>query len=358
MKTPLFYHNKPVFGLDIGSKTVKVMQLRAGKKKATVQAFGSIKSEDTFMKNGIITDVAKAAKTVDSLLADNLFGTITTDRVVMCVSVSHVFTRVLTLPNMSKRDLDNAVQLEVQQSVPIPFKELYYDYETTDIGDPENMLVRMVAVQRSIVDSYVAVCELLKLDLCLVQTNIRADARLCMSYEHIEGNSPYFIVDVGSDSIDIGLLDETLRVTGTVDEGGDSLTNSIAKKLNVSHEKAHGIKITHGLNAGKDQATIKAAVDPILDKVTVEIKRMLKFYQDRIKEGAEVNQIIIVGGGANMPGLGDYLTNATRISARVSSPWGKRISFGKLEPPEHTDLPRFLTAAGLALAHDDEVVSL
>jgi hypothetical protein len=47
-----------------------------------------------------------------------------------------------------------------------------------------------------------------------------------------------------------------------------------------------------------------------------------------------------------------------RIASRVSSPWGSHISFGKLEPPEYADLPRFLTCAGLALAQDDEVMGL
>jgi Tfp pilus assembly PilM family ATPase len=92
--------------------------------------------------------------------------------------------------------------------------------------------------------------------------------------------------------------------------------------------------------------------------VVKEIKRMNRFYEERVQEGVATSQILIVGGGANMPGLGDYLTNATRIACRVASPWGQHISFGKLEPPEHADLPRFLTCAGLALAQDDQVVGL
>lgn len=347
-----------MFGLDLGSQTVKAMQLQQRSKTAEVKAYGSIQTKEVFMKDGVITNIAKAAESIDDLLANKLSGSLTTNRVVMSVSVSRVFTRVLTLPVMSKRELDSAMQLEVEQSVPISSKELYYDYETTDIGDPENSLVRIVAVPRKIIDSYTAVCDLLGLDLALIQTNIRADAQLCMNYDDLVDDNPYFIVDVGGDSIDIGLLDETLRLTGTVDEGGNSLTKSIAKQLGVTHTKAHAIKVAKGLGPGEHQAKILSAVNPILQKVSVEIKRMTRFYQERIKEGAEISQIIIVGGGANMPGLGDYLTNATRIPTKVSSPWGNRITFGKLEPPEHIDLPRFLTSAGLALAADYEALGL
>jgi type IV pilus assembly protein PilM len=355
MKTQLFYHKKPMFGLDIGSQTVKFLQLEVHGRKAQVCAYGSVATEEKIMKDGVIVNIPKAAEQVDSLLAEHAKGTLTTNRVVMSIPVAHVFTRVLSLPTMSKKELDNAVQLEVEQSVPVPSKDLYYDYEVMETSDSENMLVRMVASPRQIVDSYVAVCDLLGLDLALVQTNIRADAQLCMLYEDMTPGSPYIIVDVGGDSIDVGILDETLRVTGTVEEGGNSLTEAIAQQLHISHAKAQSTKVTKGIAAGPQQEKIKAAVSPILDKVIVEIKRMIRFYEERIQDGADISQILIVGGGANMPGLGDYLTDATHIATRVSSPWGTHISFGKLEPPEHADLPRFLTCAGLALAPDEEV---
>lgn len=358
MKAPLFYHKRPLFGLDIGSQTVKFLQLQARKDKATVLAYGGVATDDKIMKDGVITNIPQAAKLVDNMLANNCKGTLTTNRVVMSIPVSHVYTRVLTMPAMSRKELDSAVQLEVEQAVPVAVKNLYFDYEVTDTGDINNMLVRMVAAPRDIIDSYTAVCDTLGLDLALVQTNIRADAQLCSAYEYTSAESGYLIVDVGGNSIDIGILDTTLRVTGTVDKGGNNFTDAIARELNISRSKAHTLKVTKGIAAGKHQEKVLTAVTPILDEVVKEIKRMNRFYSERIQEGSVPSQILIVGGGANMPGLGDYLTNATRIACRVSSPWGSHISFGKLEPPEHVDLPRYLTCAGLALAKDEQVVGI
>lgn len=356
MKAPLFYHKRPMFGLDIGSQTVKFLQLDSHGDHATVISYGSVATDEKIMKDGVITNIPQAAEMVDDLLANHRKGELTTNRVVMSIPVSHVYTRVLTMPIMSKKELDDAVQLEVEQAVPIPTKNLYFDYEVTDTGDTENMLVRMVAAPREIIDSYTAVCDALGLDLALVQTNIRADAQLCGLYEDTSSDHPYVIVDVGGNSIDVGILDSTLRVTGTVDKGGNDFTDAIAKELKVARPKAHNIKVTKGIAAGKQQDKVLAAVAPILDEVVKEIMRMNRFYEERVQEGLATSQILIVGGGANMPGLGDYLTNATRIACRVSSPWGSHISFGKLEPPEHADLPRFLTCAGLALAQDEQVV--
>jgi len=358
MKTQIFYHKRPMFGLDIGSQTIKFLQLDAHQNKASVKAYGSIATDQKIMKSGVVTNVSKAAELVDSLLSKHCKGALTTNRVVMSIPVSHVFTRVLSLPIMSKKELDSAMQIEVEQSVPIAAKNLYFDYETTNSGDSGDVLVRLVAAPRAIVDSYVDVCDLLGLDIALIQTNIRADAQLCMRYEDLTPNSPYIIIDVGGDSIDVGILDATLRVTGTVEEGGNSLTEAIARELHVSQVKANAVKVKQGLNSGAQQDKIKKAVKPILDKVLLEIRRMIRFYKERVREDCEITQILIVGGGANMPGLGDYLTNDTRIPSRVSSPWGSHISFNKIEPPEHVNLPRFLTCAGLALAKEDEALSL
>lgn len=346
-----------MFGLDIGSQTVKFIQLDPHTKHATVKAYGSIATDEKIMQDGVIQDVDKAAKLVDTLLDKNVVGKLSTNRVVMSVPVSHVFTRVVSLPLMSRKEFDSAIQLEIEESVPVPLKDLYYDYEMNETKGSDSFLVRMVAAPRGIIDSYSSVCDMLGLDLSLVQTNIKADAQLCMSYEDLDPNSPYIIIDVGGDSIDVGILDSTLRVTGTVEEGGNSLTAAIAKELHISQKKANDIKVVKGISASKQQKQILKAVSPILDKVITEIKRMMRFYEERVQNDKTVSQILIVGGGANMPGLGDYLTNATHIATRVSSPWGGHITFGKIEPPEHADLPRFLTCAGLAMASDEEALN-
>lgn len=95
MKTPLFYHKQPMFGLDIGSQSIKVMQLTQKQNHAIVQAYGSAKSDVKIMHDGVITNIPEAAKAIDELLANKLLGKLTTNRVVMGIPVSHVYTRVL-----------------------------------------------------------------------------------------------------------------------------------------------------------------------------------------------------------------------------------------------------------------------
>lgn len=358
MKIPSFYHKKPIFGLDIGSESIKMMQLERKPKKSFVKAFGMISSSSKLIKEGVIVEPAKAAEMVDQLLSSNLHGQLTTNRVAMCVPAGHVFTRVLNLPSLSKNEMRDAVRLEVEQSIPMSTKDIYYHFEATPTADGSQQLIRLEAVPKKIIDSYVEMCDQLGLFLVLIQTNIRADAQLCREYEQVDSSKPYIIIDIGSETIDVGLLDSTLRVTGTVEYGGNSLTKAIASKLKLDQAKAQFIKVNRGLGPHPQQKEVLEAVKPILDEVENEVRRLVRFYSERINKDASISQVLVVGGGANMPGLAEYLTNAMHATVRISSPWISNISFGKLIPPNKTDLPRFLSCAGLALSTESEVTRI
>lgn len=71
--------------------------------KAAIKAYGSVATDQKIMKGGVITNIPEAARLIDRLLAENTSGKLTTNRVVMSIPVAHVYTRVLSLPVMSKR---------------------------------------------------------------------------------------------------------------------------------------------------------------------------------------------------------------------------------------------------------------
>jgi type IV pilus assembly protein PilM len=81
---------------------------------------------------------------------------------------------------------------------------------------------------------------------------------------------------------------------------------------------------------------------------------MDRFYQDRSSSHKKIEQVIILGGGANMPGLADYLTDQIRIPARMCNPW-LNLKFGKLQPPHQLEKTLYATAAGLALITPKEI---
>ena len=79
----------------------------------------------------------------------------------------------------------------------------------------------------------------------------------------------------------------------------------------------------------------------------------MRYYEERIK-GMKVEQLIIVGGGSNIPGIGEFFTNNLVIPARVASPW-QSLNFGKLPQPAKQLKPRYITVAGIASLTKEEI---
>ena len=121
----------------------------------------------------------------------------------------------------------------------------------------------------------------------------------------------------------------------------------IAKKLDVPLENAHQLKVLNGLNAGPRQTKIVGALEPSLKRIATEIRKVIRYYSERLNENYKLEQVLIVGGGSNVPGIGDFFTNELFMPARVASPWQK-LDFGKLAQPNKQFRPRYISVAGLA----------
>lgn len=351
MKTGIFYKDKPLFGLDVGSSSVKVMQISSHSKHRHILGYGVVNYEKNVVKDGVIENPVLLAKTTKDLFERNLIGQIDTRRVALSMPVARTYNRVMNLPKMSKKDLDEAVLLEAEQYIPAPLDELYVDYNITSVNK-DGFELLAVAGPKKIIDSYVAYIDLLGLEPCILETTISASSRLVA---HAESNDlPTILIDFGSLSVDITIYDKQLIVTGTVAGGGENFTELIAEKLSVSKQVAHTIKTKYGLSVSKKQHEIEDALKPILTSLSKEIRKMLRYYNERTESKDKIGQIITMGGGANMPGLSEYLTSDLRMPSRMCDPW-INLSFGKLQPPNELEKSMYITAAGLALINPQSI---
>ena len=95
------------------------------------------------------------------------------------------------------------------------------------------------------------------------------------------------------------------------------------------------------------QKKLKEALEPSLQRILTEVKKVMRYYSERLESTRKLEQLIIVGGGSNVPGIGDYFTNELVMPARVASPWQK-LDFGKLPQPAKQVRSRYIAVAGLA----------
>lgn len=355
-----FYHDRPLFGIDIGHGSLKVFQSTGmpldvhSKRKPEIIGYGTTLFDKAAQKDGIIVQPEIIAKATFDLFDKKLVGDITTRRAAMSIPAYRTFTRSIELPKISPGEIDAAVQLEAEQYISAPLEELYLDYEI--IRQTENSLeLLMVAVPNNIVNSYLDLAQLLGLESILIEPTLSSSARL-FSLDK-QKDLATIIIDFGSLSSDISIIDKRTLVTGTVQGGGQNFTNLIQKELNVSEKEANIIKTRYGLGLSKRQKDITKALDSTLEQIIKEIKRMIRYYEERYGNERPINQILTLGGGANMPGLSEYLINYLRIPVRHSEPWHYFDAKG-LSLPNNAEKPMYSTVAGLSMANPKKVFEL
>ncbi len=348
-KAKLFHHDKPVTGIDISPTGIKVMAIDT--KKWTVHGYGSIDLDPVKLQDSITAGSDYLSKGLIELLKTKLNGTLPSSQVALSVPTSRTYSRTMVLPTETVKDLAAAIELEAEQYIPLPITELNIDYEIIE-RTPKEITVLLSAVPKRIIDSILLACAQAGLEVVLIEPGISSLARIITRTE--EGHLPTVLVDIGAANTDIAILDKYIRVTGGVAVGGNSFTLNISKKLKISLETAHQLKVLNGLGAGEKQAKIVGALQPDLDRIGHEIQKIIRYYSERMGTNKKIEQVIIVGGGSNVPGLGEYFTDSLVLPARVASPW-QMLNFGKLPHPSKQFKPRYITSAGLACIKPREI---
>lgn len=347
----LFYEDKPIIGLDISNTGVKIMS--ADPRKWLVHGYGSIDLEPLKVKDSMENANSNyLTENLKVLLSEKVIGDASSKRVAIAIPTARSYSRTFILPASTEKALHDAVMLEADQYIPIPSASLYIDYQIIE-RNKKQIVVLMSAVAKVIVDNILKSVRAAGLDPVLIEPSICSVGRVLTATER--GDLPTVIVDIGPATTDIAILDHgTIRVTGGLAIGGNTFTLDIAKKLNVELENAHQLKVLNGLSAGPRQQKLVSALEPSLQRILVEVKKVMRYYSERISQTKVLEQLLIVGSGSNVPGIGEYFTNELVIAARVASPWQK-LDFAKLQEPPKQFRPRYITVAGLASIDPEDI---
>lgn len=320
-------------------------------KKWEVLGYGSVDVDPAEMETSLDTDGKYIEEQLKKLLKEKVLGVFGSNHVVMGIPTSRTYSRSVTIPSTVTSSLDEAIQLEAEQYIPIPIAQLYLDYEVTN-KDTDSTTALICGVPSKIVDNCVSAVTACNLKVITVEPGMLSVSRLLRYTE--DGSLPTVVVDIGAASTDMAVIDGTIKVTGGLAIGGNTFTLDISEKMKISLEKAHQLKVLNGLSSSPKQKAIVGALEPNLKRIVQEIKKIIRYYIERVPNARNIEQVIIVGGGSNVPGIGDFFTDNLVIASRVASPW-QMLNFAKLPQPARQFKPRYLTVAGLASVKPEEV---
>lgn len=336
-------------GLDIGSKSVKVVELTRDGKLWALRSAGAVGYSGPPIDANLNDEkaVGDLANIIKKLIKD---ARVNSREVAISLPETQVFTRLMQFPLLNDVEIASAVKWEAEEYIPIPLKDAIVEHqiiERLENASPPQVLVLLVAALRSLVENYIDVVSKAGLTVVGVETELMAMAR---SLSPDTGTS--LLVDFGAKSTDIAIVKNgSLYFSRSIPTAGDALSRAVAQSLGVSLQQAEEYKKTYGLAENQLEGKVGSSLSPILKVIAGEIKKAIHFYQLNIK-GESPGVVIISGGSAGLPGVAPLMTNLLGVEVVIGTPFSKI----KVDPEAARGLanyaPLYAVAAGLAMRGD------
>jgi len=317
---------KFAFGLDISDFSIEILELEKKFGQLYLGAYGRVKLEKGIIEDGKIINPKKLKEKIKWLLKNTLPGRLKTNRVILSLPESKIFFHIFKLPvNLTGQELFRAVENEAFKITPLDSSQLHFDFrvisKTADIQE-----VLYVGTQREMVNEYLEVLKGVDLRPLVLDIESASLARAFQTEMIKEGG--VLMADIGARTTVLTIFDQgSIRLSALVSMAGNHFTKAISEELNISLEKAEGLKKSYGLDPKKMEGKIIPILQDALEEVLNEIKKTIDFYEG--KSGRKIKKILLCGGSSFMPGLSSYFTSNFNIKTSVPDPW-QRIDVEEL----------------------------
>ena len=358
----ILFHNisqitPPAFGLDLSDLSLKIAFFKKYKQEIRLESFVREEISPGIIKGGEIQKKEELMKVIEKTIEEVKGKKLKTSYVICSLPEQHAFVKIIQLPKMKLAEVKEAVKWEAEANIPVSIEEVYLDWQIvkplTNHLDHLDILIN--AVPKTFVNDYVKVLKGAGLKLFVLEVESMATARSL-----IKGGisrKPTLIIDLGATRTSFIISSGYApRFTTSIPISNQQMISTIAAKLKVGAEEARKMKIESGLNKNKDNGKVFDALLPTLNDLTVQIQKYIVFHKEHAiphEHGSEgdIFKIMLCGGGANLEGLPQFLSERLKIPVVCGNPWVNILKSPLKEVPElsYKESLAYATALGLAL---------
>ncbi|MGA2910630.1 MAG: type IV pilus assembly protein PilM [Candidatus Microgenomates bacterium] len=332
-------------GIDIGSRTIKIVELEKDGASFSLAASGIVGYSGTTVDK--MTDDKEVASLGQIIRKLHTEAGVSSKDVIISIPEPLVFTRTIKFPLLTDSEIASAVKWESEQYIPIPINEAVIQHtilSRNEKASPPEVLVLLVAAPKAIVEKYTKVIQAAGLSTLAVETELIALTRALAPVD-----KTVLLVDLGATSTNIAISKlGLLSFSRSIPIAGEAFTRAVSQGLGVNAQQAEEYKKTYGLSQGQLEGKVKGVLDPVLRLVVDEIKKAVSYYLTEEK-GETPSALIVTGGTSGMPDIISMLTELLGMEVLVGNPFA-RI---KLDPETAKKLapyaPLYSVAVGLAL---------
>ncbi|MCG2701332.1 MAG: type IV pilus assembly protein PilM [Candidatus Falkowbacteria bacterium] len=343
----LFFSNNSYLGIDVGTSSVKLVELKKESGKVKLLTYGF--SEELQISSQ--SDPAKLADVINKICQKA--GTVSRSAVAALPTFS-VFSSIINLSGVNKKEIASAVQWEAKKVIPLPLEDIILDWreikenkEENSAGksSKQNIKVLLTGAPKLLVKKYIEIFKHAKINLLSLETETFSLIRSLMGND----KSTVMIVEIGANTTDISIIDKSIPIlTRSIDIGGMTITKSIGNNLNIGLERAEQFKYDLGISSINSQEdvipqTIISTISPIIN----EIKYTSNLFKE--KNNRSIEKIILSGGAALLLNLSNYLSKTLDVNVIVGNPWARISCPLELKPLLDEIGPRMSIAIGLAM---------
>lgn len=345
----LFSKVKPLVGLDIGSGSVKLIQIKEGRKGYRLEKFGIKPLDPELIVDGTVMDAGRVVEAIKDLLVELA---VKVKDVAISISGHSVIVKKIALPIMTEDELEESIRWEAEQYIPFDINDVNIDFHI--LGVPEGgeaqdqMNVLLVAAKKDKLAEYTGLVSEAGLNPVVVDVDaFTLENMYGISYEVREGEV-IALINIGASNMNINILKGgAFSFTRDIPMGGNRYTEAIQREFNVTFEQAEQIKLGEA-EEGFDRSALTNIFNSLNAELANEALRSIEYYKST-SFNENVERIFLSGGTSKVSGLDVEMAEKIGIGVELIDPFS-RMEFNHKEfDPEYLRQVAPLAAVSVGL---------
>lgn len=305
------------FGLDIGTKGIRAVQLSNSVNNKQLLRYGSEVLDHKGSVSDSKAEQQKLAQTIKQLL--NKTG-IHTKNVAVGLPSSRVFTSVIDIERLGPAELAKTISYQADSIIPTPPAESKIDWSL--IGDSpvdaNKVEVLITSVPNEFAESRLDILEMIGLNVIAFEPDNLALARALVR----PGTAaPHLLIDIGEVATDLVItMNGVSRLTRSIPTGSDALVRTASQNLNIDEAQAQEFVYKFGLSQDKLEGQIYQSIISVVDTLVTDIGKSIKFFESRYQD-AKLERIVMTGAASALPEFPLYIANKFGVEVEIGNAW-------------------------------------
>jgi type IV pilus assembly protein PilM len=313
----MFGKKKSTVGLDIGSSSIKVVEIVQDRSGERLVNYGVSEPLSEAIVDGEIMDRQLVHEAITNLMESRQIKNRT---VATAVSGRAVIVKKILMDRLSEEDAKEAIQWEAEQHVPYDINDVSLDFQIINPNvDQKKMQVLLVAAKKEMVANHAEIIREAGLEPRIIDVDSFAIQNAVEANYDLAPDEVVALVNIGAEITNVNIIQNQIpHFTKDLSIGSNSFVEGIQRRHNVSQADALNALRGRG-DGGLDVAPV---VQATCEDLSVQLDRAIAYLKSA-GDAERIDRILVSGGSARVPGLSQFLQQRHQVPVEIVNPLQK-----------------------------------